>query len=251
MALVLVPLYTISIAIALHISSTPPPPPPPSSQVIAKPAPNIDRSYYASVAVLHPVSRRPMGGATIIKWEPNQPILAISAYHVIRDLPSLPILGLVRSLKTPPYPVAWSMQMGVKFIRYSADLVLLESIKIPKDYGISVTLGPSAHIGNRIWVIGSPQGYQRSVTDGVISGLTGESLEKDTRVIEYRISAPIYIGNSGGGVFNENQELIGVIRAIGFRNHPLIPEMLVSIPGAAYAIHTSEIYHLLKGSGDL
>jgi len=60
-------------------------------------------------------------------------------------------------------------------------------------------------IGNKVYAIGSPKGYENSITDGLISG---------KRIIDgsrlFQISAPIYPGSSGGAVVDTKGELIGI-----------------------------------------
>jgi hypothetical protein len=64
-------------------------------------------------------------------------------------------------------------------------------------------------VGQKVVVIGSPRGLDRTVSDGVISAVrdTGEG---------YRLlqtTAAISPGSSGGGMFNERGELIGITSA--------------------------------------
>jgi S1-C subfamily serine protease len=67
--------------------------------------------------------------------------------------------------------------------------------------------------GQDIFVIGNPQGFELSVTKGIVSGIrdysryTGTASEGDSYI---QIDAPISSGNSGGPVFNMNGEVIGI-----------------------------------------
>ena len=60
-------------------------------------------------------------------------------------------------------------------------------------------------VGNKIYTIGDPLGLKSSMTDGIISQI---------RILDgisyVQISAPISPGNSGGGLFNDQGELIGI-----------------------------------------
>lgn len=60
-------------------------------------------------------------------------------------------------------------------------------------------------IGERIYAIGSPLGYENSITEGLISGLRKID---DNNLIQ--ISAPISFGSSGGAVVNSRGKLIGI-----------------------------------------
>ncbi len=60
-------------------------------------------------------------------------------------------------------------------------------------------------VGERVYTIGSPGGLERTLGDGIISGLrTIESM----RLIQ--TTAPISPGSSGGGLFDQAGNLIGI-----------------------------------------
>lgn len=67
--------------------------------------------------------------------------------------------------------------------------------------------------GQDIFVIGNPQGFEFSVTKGIVSGIRnynsseGIVSEGDDYI---QIDAPISSGNSGGPVFNMNGEVVGI-----------------------------------------
>jgi len=75
----------------------------------------------------------------------------------------------------------------------------------------AVALGDSddIQVGESVVLVGNPQGYDRTVSEGVVS-----ALRKDPdgyRLIQ--TSAPISQGSSGGGMFNNNGALIGIVSA--------------------------------------
>ncbi|MFN3315651.1 MAG: S1C family serine protease, partial [Raineya sp.] len=67
--------------------------------------------------------------------------------------------------------------------------------------------------GQDIFVIGNPQGFEFSVTKGIVSGIrnydrnVGTASEGDDYI---QIDAPISSGNSGGPVLNMNGEVVGI-----------------------------------------
>jgi S1-C subfamily serine protease len=86
------------------------------------------------------------------------------------------------------------------------DLVLLKI----KAFGlIPAVLGNSdqEQAGDRVVLIGSPRGLEQSVSDGLISGVrdSGEGYRL------FQTSAAASPGSSGGGMFNEFGELIGIV----------------------------------------
>jgi hypothetical protein len=86
------------------------------------------------------------------------------------------------------------------------DLVIL---KIKAFSLSSATLGNSEQVrqGDKVILIGSPQGLDRSVSDGVISAIRDSG--DGYRV--FQTSAAASSGSSGGGMFNEYAELIGIV----------------------------------------
>ena len=73
-----------------------------------------------------------------------------------------------------------------------------------------VALGDSdkVAVGESIVVVGNPEGFEKSVTNGLVSGLRTFDEQK-----LFQISAPISHGSSGGPVFNDRGQVIGVVVA--------------------------------------
>ena len=81
----------------------------------------------------------------------------------------------------------------------------------------AVTLASDYHVGETAIAIGNPEGKGLSVTQGVISTENEQitlNIEGTTRSYRsLRIDTPLYEGNSGGGLFNADGELIGITNA--------------------------------------
>ena len=105
-------------------------------------------------------------------------------------------------------------EYAAKYI-YGDELSDLAVIKIEKtdcDYAV---FGDSDQMtyGDMVLAIGNPQGLGLSVTDGIISR-PGESVTiGNSTMTLLRTSAAVNSGNSGGGLFNLNGELIGIVNA--------------------------------------
>lgn len=100
---------------------------------------------------------------------------------------------------------------------------------IPYTFKFSVS-----NIGESCWVLGYPliqtMGEDIKLTNGIISSKSGF----DGNIAQYQISAPVQPGNSGGPVFDEKGNLIGIIQA----KHG-------AAENASYAIKASYIRNLV------
>lgn len=76
--------------------------------------------------------------------------------------------------------------------------------------GKAVKIGDSSklRIGQDVVIISSPGGLKNNITKGIVSGLSDQ---KDGQIIQ--VNADISRGASGGGIFNMNGELIGILAA--------------------------------------
>ncbi|MGK0297846.1 MAG: serine protease Do [Gammaproteobacteria bacterium] len=92
-------------------------------------------------------------------------------------------------------------------------------IKIDSDNLPVLKLGDSSNLKVGEWVlaIGSPFGFDKSVTQGIVSAM-GRSLPNDSYVPFIQTDVAINPGNSGGPLFNLNGEVIGVNSQIYSRN---------------------------------
>jgi len=72
----------------------------------------------------------------------------------------------------------------------------------PIEYGSSTNL----KAGQRVYAVGSPEGYENSISEGIISGFRTD--ENNVKLIQ--MTCPITDGSSGGAVLNSKGELIGL-----------------------------------------
>ena len=74
-------------------------------------------------------------------------------------------------------------------------------------------------VGERVYAIGNPEGNGIALSSGVVSVdaeyITVESSDEQSylELLEIRTDAPINHGNSGGGLFNADGQLIGIVNA--------------------------------------
>ncbi len=112
------------------------------------------------------------------------------------------------------------------------DLALL---KIDETIGDTITHtvfkeADSVKYGEKIFVIGNPLGLERSVAEGIISQTSRNFGGK----IYLQIDAPVNPGNSGGPLFNESGQVIGVVN-MG----------IIYMQGLNFAIPASQVKFML------
>ncbi len=126
------------------------------------------------------------------------PKLVLTNYHVMSSAKSATVYTMDgKKLKVE----------GIVAYDEEADLALIQtSTELNID---PVLLGDDemAYKGDKVYAIGSPQGVQNSVTEGLISNIYYDS---DKDIETFQISTPIDHGSSGGGLFDEYGELIGL-----------------------------------------
>lgn len=144
--------------------------------------------------------------------------LILTNHHVMADAASATALSI------------YGDEMKITgVVNYDADIDLAiikteEPIDLP---AVEVGYGLNSRKGDKVVAIGSPLGLQNTVSDGLISNITYEG---GVRYIQ--TSAPIDHGSSGGALFNEYGELIG-ITTLGYSNTNADLNFAVSIMHAA------------------
>ncbi|MDR0839580.1 MAG: S1C family serine protease, partial [Oscillospiraceae bacterium] len=128
-------------------------------------------------------------------------------YHVIEDAS---LYG---------YPLTVVMRDGTsykaKVMGYEADNDIAV-IKIDAKSLAPVKIGSSdaMQVGEKIYAVGNPRKLDYTMTDGIVS-----ALDRDIQVDEYvsikmfQISAAVNSGNSGGPVYNDRGEVLGIVSA--------------------------------------
>lgn len=83
----------------------------------------------------------------------------------------------------------------------------LAIIKVPELYGNKIKLGTEflPEIGEKIYAVGNPKGFNGTFSEGIISGI------RDLKTSEVlQITAPISPGSSGGPVLNSSGNVVGI-----------------------------------------
>lgn len=119
----------------------------------------------------------------------------VTNYHVCKDANKFEINHYKKAYK------------DVQMIKQDPDkdIAVLKVSNFP--FG-SIKIGNSEELkpGQRVYAIGSPEGYENSISEGIISGVRHDS--NGNEVIQ--MTAPITEGSSGGAVVNTKGELVGM-----------------------------------------
>ena len=92
------------------------------------------------------------------------------------------------------------------------DIALIKIDETDLTYAI-IANSDAVEVGDSAIAIGNPLGYGITVTSGIISALHKEITINNKTMNLFQTDAAINSGNSGGGLFNINGELIGIVNA--------------------------------------
>ena len=133
----------------------------------------------------------------------------ITNYHVIRTVVSPHVKGYSRlyvRLSNDP-----NTQIPARVVGFDRafDIALLKT-EVTPGYVFALPQSERLQQGMHVYAIGSPGGLQNTLTTGIISA-TGRRFLQMGDVVQF--DAAVNPGNSGGPLFNENGELLGVVFA--------------------------------------
>ncbi|MBI5043903.1 MAG: tetratricopeptide repeat protein [Nitrospirae bacterium] len=119
----------------------------------------------------------------------------VTNYHVISNAKGIAIKASDKVLEVE----------GFIYMDKENDLVILKAKA--KDLP-TVKIGDinKTSIGEKVYVISSPEGLENTISDGILSGI--RDITSDKKILQ--ITAPVSSGSSGGPVFNKNGEVIGI-----------------------------------------
>lgn len=111
--------------------------------------------------------------------------------------------------------VGGSMQHDIAVLAVEDSAVLKES----SARAVTAADSDSVTVGEQVFAIGNPEGDGFSVTEGVVSvdaeyiNITAADEKTPVSLLEIRTDAAVNHGNSGGGLFNAEGELVGIVNA--------------------------------------
>jgi S1-C subfamily serine protease len=159
----------------------------------------------------------------------------ITNYHVIKGASSIEV----------KFPGGEIIEATVQAKDSQNDIAVLKLAQSPSTQIPDLKFGDSSKVrpGDKVFTIGYPAssilGKNQKITDGIISSVTG--IEDDPTM--FQITVPIQPGNSGGPLFNERGEVIGITTASLSLN---AIQSLGAVPqNVNYAIKSSFVNNLL------
>jgi hypothetical protein len=128
--------------------------------------------------------------------------LLVTNYHVIEDMDKLAV-----ALKRAKIQVFDANLIIVEDAVKDIAILKIEGKDLPH-----ITIGDSDLVktGQRVFAIGNPEGFTNTISEGIIS----QFREFEEGITSFQITAPISIGSSGGALFNETGEVIGITNSM-------------------------------------
>lgn len=153
--------------------------------------PDINKLMSANVVILNPDSES-LGSGVVIQKGNNMYVLTAAHLGKRGEL-------FVVEENNKLYPL--------NLIRYDEriDLALFEFDKVPASIALSTIANQDVRVGDDVYCVGNPAQLEDAVTKGVV-------VQKTKR--HNYISAPLFMGSSGGGLYNEGGELVGINTSI-------------------------------------
>lgn len=161
----------------------------------------------------------------------------VTNFHVIEDAKTILIKGVKGDFNTELHATVIATDKANDLAVIKIDDERFQGFgTIP--YKIKRTM---SEVGESVWALGYPMtdimGEEVKFTDGKISSRTG--IKGDMSV--YQISVPIQPGNSGGALFDNYGNIVGITSA-GLNREEFYSE------NVNYAIKTSYLYNLIESS---
>lgn len=197
-----------------------------------------DRKIVSSTVLISDMSGDTYGSGTLIMY--GKGVYVLTAHHVVKkelngEIPYVRVFAACPEIR--------SYIASVKSYDEPGDVavLLLLSDKIDLS-GCAVRVAKTMpKVGNRVIVSGFPGGPSRGgIVPSLTSGIISRYAKKDGKDIYYS-DAQIYKGASGGGMFNEDGEVVGVV--IGFEFDPVLNQV---VPGSFMFSALTNIRELLE-----
>jgi S1-C subfamily serine protease len=186
---------------------------PPKEEDLNNQPPHIQRAMRANVRLI--VANRMLGSGVVVEMKDTVAQI-LTNRHVIdqafaesdgtRETPLDSLSTVDVTYVTgdkEPGKVIWVAPDGI-------DLAVVRAVCSAEGV-VAATWSDSASVGEDVFAVGNPAGLGWSLTKGTVSALRShETKNKKATIPVIQTDAPITHGNSGGGLYNGQGELIGI-----------------------------------------
>jgi len=210
----------------------------PSEDVIENAPQPIQKAFMANVFVLGQLGHKIWSGSGVIIGFEGNTVYILTNQHIAN--PDYPARNPNKTSElkvffytgdTAVAEVEWVAQKNVDIALLRCHFPGVDSLP-----SIEVEPQPDIHIGEDVFAIGNPQNLSWTYTKGNVSSIREKKLGATTVEI-IQTQTPINKGNSGGGLYDMDGRLIGIIT---WTTDKRISE------GLNFAISTKTIYQMIE-----
>ncbi len=184
------------------------------AHIIEKASPNIQEQLKSNVCINSGFGLSKSFGSGVVIKNKDQKTYIVTNVHVLTGGHMVSSLEYAKNIvsnlnvtfynsETKPATILWVAPEGI-------DLALI-SCDTPDKFTSSVKIGSSNEIkmGEKVFAIGNPMGLDWTYTEGVVSSFRNQQIGK-YEILVIQIQTPLNHGNSGGGLYSEKGNLVGI-----------------------------------------
>jgi S1-C subfamily serine protease len=196
--------------------------------------PVIRRALHANLFVRCRSSAGESTGSAVVVRRDDDTIYALTNRHVVncgergRTLGAATLGGKERTAT-----VLWTAPDGV-----DAALLSVPAARRDEPDAVAVSPGDAPRVGDAVFAIGNPLGFEATYTAGVLSAIRALNETRAIRVLQ--VQASVSPGHSGGGLYDGRGALVGI-------NTWTAPR--TSAEGMGFALSARDLFALIDASG--
>lgn len=154
----------------------------------------------------------------------------VTAHHCVSDktVGSAFLYAQYSDISRPVYEVKETHVARLMRVAPGHDLAVLKVLVAPHPHSFA-KVGHSVADGEPVGVVGHPHGLLYTWMPGTVS----RTVWMDN-MLTVQVTVPAWFGNSGGGAFNEQGELVG------------IASFLTNVPGQTFFVHPEYVHEILE-----
>ena len=203
----------------------------------------IDKAYNTVVEIVTTETTQTMFGETTGQYAGSGVIISSDGYIVTNDH----IAGNATSLTVELYDgTTYEAEVIGSDSRSDIALIKIDADNLPYS---QMADSSELKLGEQCIAIGNSLGRGISCTNGIVSALEKELVINNVSMTLIQTNAAINNGNSGGGLFNMNGDLIGIVNSKTSNNNSLYSSSS-TIEGMGYAIPSNTVSKIVEDLND-